>query len=207
MLNVLKSKRGDSSVFQVIACIGIITFLLFFPVITYSYFKLQNTTDSIGMDIVQVASTRGGVDEQVIELLVEELTANGYDFNGAVIQQEDGNAANSIRVYTNVPVIRTYTLDNGKKIQIDYLDECYDGSTDLTCNSNRRYRTDSDKDSIIKVRIVVPVSAHSRMINNLYTLITVRGDNSAVEYLDEQAGYVVTYSTLSELYNKNTIER
>lgn len=201
-------KRGDSSVFQIIICITIITFLLFFPVITFSYFKLQNTCDAIGLDVIQAASTRGGVDEAVMELLVAELEEQGYDFNGNIIQQEDGTGANSVRVYTNANLIsgETYELTNGKKILVKPLlgNECSDGS--YTCNHTRRYRTDTDNYSKIKVVVVIPVSTQSKMINNLYTLLAV-GNSSDIATMEENTGYVTQYTALSELYNMSTISR
>lgn len=202
--NKLKEKRGDSSVFQILMCIGIITFLLFFPVITFSYFKLQCTSDAAALDAIQLASVRGGVDNEVIALLVNELEDNGYSFNGSIINQADGNAASSVRIYTNVPLTSSHTLSNGKIIKVEYLDECADSSSNLVCNSNRRYRTDNDKTATIKIKVVIPVSTQSKMINNLYTLVGAK-PTDGTNKLEDNAGYVATYSVLSELYDFGSI--
>ena len=143
MKNKILEKRGDSSIFQIIICITILTFMLFFPVFTFSYYKFKNTGDAIGLDVVQAASTRGGVDEEVLALLENELIDQGYSFDGKIIQQGEGtNPASEIRVYTNVPLISEYNLKNGSgKIKVEQLAECKDSSIsdlDLTCNDTRR---------------------------------------------------------------------
>ena len=208
MKNKILEKRGDSSIFQIIICITILTFMLFFPVFTFSYYKFKNTGDAIGLDVVQAASTRGGVDEEVLALLENELIDQGYSFDGKIIQQGEGtNPASEIRVYTNVPLISEYNLKNGSgKIKVEPLAECSDSSIsdlELTCNDTRRDRTMSEKDRVIKIVICLPMSTHSRMINKLYTLLEVSGSTPLTEEqrLQENAPYVVQYTTISEWYD------
>lgn len=208
MKNKILEKRGDSSIFQIIICITILTFMLFFPVFTFSYYKFKNTGDAIGLDVVQAASTRGGVDEEVLALLENELIDQGYSFDGKIIQQGEGtNPASEIRVYTNVPLISEYNLKNGSgKIKVEPLAECSDSSIsdlELTCNDTRRDRTMSEKDRVIKIVICMPMSTHSKMINKLYTLLEVSGSTPLTEEqrLQENAPYVVQYTTISEWYD------
>ena len=211
MKNKILEKRGDSSIFQIIICITILTFMLFFPVFTFSYYKFKNTGDAIGLDVVQAASTRGGVDEEVLALLENELIDQGYSFDGNIIKQGDGGEElesnpYAVRVYTNVPLVTEYNLKSGDGIipvySLDKLDG-YHSDIDLWNQSGpatRRDRTMSEKDRVIKVVICMPVATHSKMINKLYALLSVKGTTEG-QRLSETAPYVVQYTTISEWYD------
>ena len=214
MKNKILEKRGDSSIFQIIICITILTFMLFFPVFTFSYYKFKNTGDAIGLDVVQTASTRGGVDEEVLALLENELIDQGYSFDGNIIKQGDGSEEleknpYAVRVYTNVPLVTEYNLKSGDGIipiySLDKLDG-YHSDIDLWNQSidqgpaTRRDRTMSEKDRVIKVVICMPVATHSKMINKLYALLSVKGTTEG-QRLSETAPYVVQYTTISEWYD------
>ena len=90
MLKYIINKKGDSSIFQILICISILTFLLFFPIISFSYFKFQMSVDDIGLNALRTAMVRGGVDEEVMDTIVTAFETKGYSFEGNTLNGDDG---------------------------------------------------------------------------------------------------------------------
>ena len=218
-----KNKNGDSSIFQVIICITIITFLLFFPIITFSYFKFQTAVDDIALTALRSATVRGGVDEAVMDAIVSEFEAKGYSFEGSTL---NGPNSAKVIVWTNTNLCGnsySFTTQEGQNYSIQIRNW---PTNDPTSSSNpsayynstlRRYRTGYsvyksggtqttvNNGSEIKLRITVPISAHSKMLNALYGLITPKDQMKENVFLNEGYGYSVTLSALSELYQDSQI--
>lgn len=228
MFNTIKNKNGDSSIFQILLCIGILTFCLMFPIISFAYFKFQTSVDDIATRAIKVATTRGGVDEQVMEIIVSEFIEKGYSFDGAVLNGSN-NAKVIVRTNTNL-CGNGYTFSkNGKSytIEIRKMEEGYKTTNPLVNGSDystyRRYRNGYssykqnntlmtiNNGSEIRLELIVPISAHSKMLNALYALITPKNQITTIDkgsvYLDETYGYVVSLSALSELYQESQIDR
>ena len=227
MFKNIKNKNGDSSIFQILLCIGIITFFLMFPIISFSYFKFQNSVDDITSTAMKTAITRGGVDEQVMEIIVSEFVSKGYSFDGALL-----NGPNSAKVIvkTNTNLCGSgYTFSKDGKsytIEVKKLEDGYDTTNPLIGGTDystlRRYRTGYssykqnnsittvNNGSEIRLELIVPISAHSKLLNALYALITPKNqittlDKSSV-YLPETHGYISSLINLSELYQESQIE-
>ena len=223
MLKILKNKKGDSTILQVIICITILTFMLFFPIISFSYFKFQMSVDDIAITALETAIVRGGVDEEVMEIIVSEFQEKGYSFEGETLNGSNGA---KVIVWTNTNLCKngyTFTTAEGNSCTIE-IRPWPEGDASSTTNPDayynstyRRYRTgySSFKDasgniqtinngSEIKIRITVPISAHVSTINALYGLINKGNSNNSI-FLNEGYGYSVTLSGLSEIYQESQI--
>lgn len=220
MFKYIKNKNGDSSLFQILMCITILTFLLFFPIISFSYFKFQMSVDDIGLTAIRTATVRGGVDKEVMDAIVSNFEAKGYSFEGSTLNGED---AAKVIVWTNTNLCGnsySFITEDGDAYNIE-IRQWPTGDTSSNpsayYNSNlRRYRTGysvyKDGDELkkvengteIKLRITVPISAHSKLLNALYGLVTPNANTENI-FLNEGYGYSITYSALSELYQESQI--
>lgn len=219
----MKNKNGDSSVFQIIICITIITFLLFFPIISFSYFKFQTSVDDIALTALRSATVRGGVDAAVMDAIVSEFEAKGYSFEGSTL---NGDNAAKVIVWTNTNLCGnnySFVTKEGHNYSIQVREWPADDPTSTSNptayynSSLRRYRNGYsvyknggtlktvNNGSEIKLRITVPISAHSKMINALYGLITPKNQMKQNVFLNEGYGYSVTLSALSELYQNSQV--
>ena len=79
---ILGSRKGDSSVFQILVVITILTFFIFFPSVTFSRFRFENSADDITASAAHTASVRGAVDKETLDTIAGELYAKGYTFKG-----------------------------------------------------------------------------------------------------------------------------
>lgn len=223
-MNIFLNKKGDSALFQILICITILTFLLFFPVVSFSYFKFQTSVDDIALTTMRTATVRGGVDEEVMKTLVEEFQAKGYSFEGAML---NGKNSAKIVVWTNTNLCKdgvyTITNDNGTTYSITIREwpntpeeKAASSNPEEYFNTNlRRYRTGFtsykegnsiktvENGSEIKIRITVPISAHSTTLNALYGLLS--GGSKDPLFENEGYGYSVSLTNLSELYQESQI--
>ena len=213
MFKLLNKKQGGSTLLEILLCITILTFFLFFPIICFSYFKFQSTVDDIAMTTLRVAVVRGGVDEEVMDSLVKNFEENGYSFDGSNLNGEN-SAKVIVRTNTNLcGGDYTFTTENGNS----YTIEIKEWSSETTLNpinnsTHRRYRTGNSiykeggitkketNGPEIKLELDVPISNHSQMLNSLNKLI------HSTEKIEDTQGYKVILSGLSELYQESQIE-
>jgi len=56
----LKEKKGGSTLLEILISIGLITFVLFYPIATYSLTQKENVLEDILSTSMQMASVEGG---------------------------------------------------------------------------------------------------------------------------------------------------
>jgi len=76
-MNIFTQKRGGSTIFEMIIAITLITFILFFPVITFSLTHKQNLlADTLALGL-QAVSIEGGLTNRVQTMMLDNLSAKG----------------------------------------------------------------------------------------------------------------------------------
>ena len=73
----LKEKKGGSTLLEILISIGLITFVLFYPIATYSLTQKENVLEDILSTSMQMASVEGGLTDRVEEVIFLNLESKG----------------------------------------------------------------------------------------------------------------------------------
>lgn len=74
---MFKDRRGGSTVLSVIAGLGLITFMLFFPIVSFSLLHKQNLLEDCLTVGLQMVSVEGGLTEEIEQVLIANMRSKG----------------------------------------------------------------------------------------------------------------------------------
>lgn len=75
--NILKSRKGGSTIFEIVICLGVIVFILFYPVGIFSLTHKQNLLEDVLTLGLQMAAVEGGLTDNVEGAIYLNLEAKG----------------------------------------------------------------------------------------------------------------------------------
>jgi|LSQX01.1.fsa_nt_gb hypothetical protein len=75
--NIIKGKRGGSTLLEIMVSLGLITFILFYPIATYSLAQKENMLEDILATSIQMVSVEGGLTDRVEDVIFLNLEAKG----------------------------------------------------------------------------------------------------------------------------------
>lgn len=67
--DMMKGKQGGSTIFEIVIVLGLITFILFFPVAMFSYTQKATLMEDVLMVALQDVSINGGLTDETEELI------------------------------------------------------------------------------------------------------------------------------------------
>jgi len=159
IIEKLKEKRGGSTTLEVIVSIGLITFLLFYPLATHSLTQKESMLEDILSTSMQMASVEGGLTDRVEEVIFLNLESKG------LIPKDSHNN----------PQVR-------EKIKIISNADARDGA-----DGNLKYR--DDEDPKIYIEIWFPANAEVSLINGLSKLIGGKGEVIPLSAQDDDGNW------------------
>lgn len=75
--NILQNKRGGSTILEILISVGIITFILFFPIATFSTMHKQNLLNDVLTTGLQIIAVEGGLTDRAEDLVYDNLESRG----------------------------------------------------------------------------------------------------------------------------------
>lgn len=164
----LKEKRGGSTLLEIIVSLGLISFILFYPIATYSLINKENLLEDVLAIGIQSAAIEGGLTNKVEDIIYLNMEQKGL-----------------------IPKDSHDDQETRKKIEISSNADARGGSLE-----NLIYRDDSD--SKIYIEILYPAKNEVRLINGLSKIIgagqgTVPFSNqNGVEWRYKHKGYILS---------------
>lgn len=77
MIKKLKEKKGGSTLFEIVIALGLITFILFYPVVLFSYNQKASLLEDVLTIALQNVSVEGGLTKRGEDLIYDNLEAKG----------------------------------------------------------------------------------------------------------------------------------
>lgn len=77
MTNIWKNKRGSSTLFEIVIGLGLITFILFYPIGIFSLTHKQNLLEDVLAMGLQMVAVEGGLTDRVEQTLYLNMEAKG----------------------------------------------------------------------------------------------------------------------------------
>lgn len=170
LMKKLKEKRGGSTIFEVVICISLLTFIMFYPIATFSLTHKENLLEDVLTTTMQNMSVEGGLTDRVQNLLFLNLEAK-----------------NLIPPNTNTdPATRS-------KVKLTSNADARNGAT-----GNIKYRDDADP--TLSIEIQYPADKDVKFINGLSRLVGATdstvpfsvADNSNVSWYYTLKGYILS---------------
>jgi len=75
----MANKKRGSSTMEIVLCIGVITFILFFPIAMFSLTNRQTTMSTLLIHGLQIVSLEGGLTDRAEELIVSNANRLGFN--------------------------------------------------------------------------------------------------------------------------------
>lgn len=141
IIEKLKEKRGGSTTLEVIVSIGLITFLLFYPLATHSLTQKESVLEDVLATSMQMAAVEGGLTDKVEDVIFLNLESKGLIPKGS---HDSPEVRNRITVKSNADA------RNGATQNLIYRD---------------------DEDSKIFIEIWYPANAEVALMNGLSKVI------------------------------------
>jgi len=172
-LRKMKGKRGGSTLLEILVSLGLITFVMFFPVVSHSLTQKESMLEDILATTMQMVSIEGGLTDRVEDIIFLNLEAKG------LIPKDSHND----------PEIR-------EKIKIMCNADARNGATE-----NLIYR--DDPDSKIYIEIWYPANLEVRLINGLSKIIGAGEDTIPFSVQDDEENWYYKHKgyILSEKIN------
>lgn len=139
----LNERRGGSTLLEILISLGLITFILFYPVAMYSLTHKESLLEDILATSIQMASVEGGLTDRVEDVIFLNLEAKKLIPEGS---HNDKETRNKIEIYSNADA-------RGGKVE------------------NLIYR--DDEDPKIYIEIWYPADKEIGLINGVSRLIGV----------------------------------
>ncbi len=74
-LRKIKRKRGGSTLLEILVSLGLITFVMFFPVVSHSLTQKESMLEDILATTMQMVSIEGGLTDRVEDIIFLNLEA------------------------------------------------------------------------------------------------------------------------------------
>lgn len=74
---IVKDRRGGSTIFEIVIVLSLIAFILFFPVVMFSYTHKAALMEDVLMVALQDASVNGGLTDETEDLIYSNLELKG----------------------------------------------------------------------------------------------------------------------------------
>lgn len=100
----IRNKKGGSTIFEVVICITIITFILFYPIATFSLLNKKNLLQDTLTTTLQSTSLQGGVTNSVVTLTKENIKKKGFDDSKLIVRSNNTNNTNLIYRESDTPI-------------------------------------------------------------------------------------------------------
>ena len=94
----LNERRGGSTLLEILISLGLITFILFYPVAMYSLTHKESLLEDILATSIQMASVEGGLTDRVEDVIFLNLEAKKLIPEGS---HNDKETRNKIEIYSN----------------------------------------------------------------------------------------------------------
>lgn len=82
----IKNKKGASEILQILILFTIITFILFFPIATYTINQRSNMLEDTKTLGLQMLSRQGQLTQVIKDTIIADLAAKGFDTSGVIIK-------------------------------------------------------------------------------------------------------------------------
>ncbi|MDD2627239.1 MAG: hypothetical protein PHI87_06815 [Candidatus Methanomethylophilus sp.] len=69
------NKKGGSTIFEVVICLSLIVFIMFFPVVVFSFTHKQSLLEDVLTVGLQMVAVEGGLTDRVEDIIYENLEA------------------------------------------------------------------------------------------------------------------------------------
>lgn len=94
MFKKIRNKKGGTELLQVILLLPLMTFIIFFPLATFSLNQRENLVEDTKILGLQMAARQGGVTPAVQGALKNDLKSKGFDISKTVINTNaDGSVS------------------------------------------------------------------------------------------------------------------
>ena len=166
----LKERKGGSTLLEILISLGLITFVLFYPVAMYSLTHKENLLEDVLATSLQMASVEGGLTDRVEDVIFLNLEAKKLIPEGT---HNDSETRSRIQIISNADARR------GAVQNLVYRD---------------------DKDPKIYIEIWYPAEKEIKLINGLSKLLGATElslpfstkDNDGTTWYYRPKGYVLS---------------
>jgi hypothetical protein len=170
ILEKLKEKHGGSTLFEIVISLGLFTFILFYPIATFTLTHKENLLEDVLTTSMQMISVEGGLTDRVQNITFENLEAKGLIPPGKS---------------TDPAVRRAITISSNA--------DARNGNT-----SALKYRDDADPKISIEIRY--PADSEVKFINGLSKMIGANEANlpfrvangTQVQWFYSLKGYILS---------------
>lgn len=77
IINKIREKRGGSTIFEVVVCIGLLTFILFYPVATFALTHKENLLEDTLTTGLQMVAVEGGLTQNIETIIYKNMEGKG----------------------------------------------------------------------------------------------------------------------------------
>ena len=181
LLEKLRNKRGGSTLFEIVISLGLITFILFYPIATFTLTHKENLLEDVLTVSMQMVSVEGGLTDRAEDLIYQNLEAK------RLIPQGESES----------PTVRS-------KVRIVCNADARGGNT-----ANLVYRDDADP--TLSIQILYPADNEVNFINGLSSLLGAKGaslpykitNSGQVEWYYNLNGYILSERIDYDSYGSN----
>lgn len=110
--DIWKTKRGGSTLFEIVVSLGLITFILFYPIGVFSLTHKQNLLEDVLTTGLQMVAVEGGLTDRVEDTIYLNLEAKGLLPPNSSAEQRD-----------SVKIICNADARNGNTAALKYRDD------------------------------------------------------------------------------------
>mgnify|MGYP001259435789 CR=1 FL=1 len=158
-LRKMKGERGGSTLLEIMVSLGLITFIIFYPVATYSLTQKESMLEDILATTMQMVSVEGGLTDRVEDVIFLNLESKG-------LIPKDSHDDPEIR----------------EKIKIISNADARNGATE-----NLIYRDDADPK--IYIEIWYPANLEVSLINGLSRIIGAKEETIPFSTKDNEGNW------------------